>query len=890
MKKFKKMEMDITLEEIFSLTAEDYDKVSISSLDFSVRVYNGLMRSGITTVKLFLEMTPTQFMQLKNFGKTCLIEIKRVCEEKLRKNNFVEKKIVAKNNVVAILKAHSEEVACGDFSFIENIDLTDSTKEYIEKYKFAVQLLGKDITFDCINSPEKILPILEMFKKYYANFNRQSEIQELLEQIPSKRKLNKVKGYILAYTLNDIELQKWLFSFALSEETTLLDYTKNIDIESDIVYKRLYHFLSWCSFDLQSEITDILKKVYKNDNIKHVVYERSHHKTLEQIGTNLGVTRERVRQLESNAKKKFAKYQSLLNTIFKISAESNGDKVITSYQISQLIGDHANEFIFLLKDCDNSNYTYDKHLDAFIIGDDSLYERIINCVDSLPNVIRAEDLTKYLSEISDNNSIPTELLEKVFYDTYDITGKIFHRHRLSLAEIYESIIKKYYTNGISIYDENELNRFRKLIISEYGDVNLPENNRALSARIAERCILCNKGTYKAKQQTYLSKKLSDKIFKYIKYGENTIYMTNTIFAVFENELIAEGIDNKYYLQGVLHQIFGDKFVFRRDYISKDPNFTSVYSSIINYIKKFPYPVSKSQLKNHFPGITEIVFAIAIEDNDIINYFGEYLHSSHLNINANEHNYLHDVIIKFLSDNESHHIKDIYTVINSEHPEILTRNAALYPFSAYSILEFLFKEDFQFVRPYIANFGVDIGRPGERLHELVYSQDEVDISIISDFSKENRYNIQPSLLDYLNNCNDEFLIINSSTIRKIDTIGITEEMAKTIDKIVYEKISDTLPIYNFSGWNELPKINVPWSDWLLYSVLNKWGVLTEVATTTIQFKSAVCLVSPKGQMNKQKFENLVAEEQNFDGLIDDLSDMDALLENIMGDDFLDNFEV
>ena len=129
MKNFYKKEMDITLEEIFGLVAEDYEKVSISSLDFSVRVYNGLMRNGITTVKMFLEMTPTQFMHLKNFGKTCLIEIKRVCEEKLRKNNFVEKKIVAKNSVVAILKAHSEEVACGDFSFIEYIDLTDSAKE-----------------------------------------------------------------------------------------------------------------------------------------------------------------------------------------------------------------------------------------------------------------------------------------------------------------------------------------------------------------------------------------------------------------------------------------------------------------------------------------------------------------------------------------------------------------------------------------------------------------------------------------------------------------------------------------------------------------------------------------------------------------------------------------
>ena len=77
-----------------------------------------------------------------------------------------------------------------------------------------------------------------------------------------------------------------------------------------------------------------------------------------------------------------------------------------------------------------------------------------------------------------------------------------------------------------------------------------------------------------------------------------------------------------------------------------------------------------------------------------------------------------VINALTSDGEAHHGREIYEIISHQKPEILTRNAAMYPFSAFSVVEFLFRDKFQFSRPYVAKNGVEIGRPAERLHDLI----------------------------------------------------------------------------------------------------------------------------------------------------------------------------
>ena len=69
----------------------------------------------------------------------------------------------------------------------------------------------------------------------------------------------------------------------------------------------------------------------------------------------------------------------------------------------------------------------------------------------------------------------------------------FSSMQIVLAAIYERVLDTHYPQGFKAYDADELLRFREIIANEYGDVGLPANDRALTARVASICILCGKG-------------------------------------------------------------------------------------------------------------------------------------------------------------------------------------------------------------------------------------------------------------------------------------------------------------------------------------------------------------------------------------------------------------
>lgn len=70
---------DTTLGEIraYLKTSEDYNRtLTIADLDLSVRTHNCLYRANIENVLELTQMTEDDLMKLRNFGKTCLVEIK----------------------------------------------------------------------------------------------------------------------------------------------------------------------------------------------------------------------------------------------------------------------------------------------------------------------------------------------------------------------------------------------------------------------------------------------------------------------------------------------------------------------------------------------------------------------------------------------------------------------------------------------------------------------------------------------------------------------------------------------------------------------------------------------------------------------------------------------
>ena len=145
-----------------------------------------------------------------------------------------------------------------------------------------------------------------------------------------------------------------------------------------------------------------------------------------------------------------------------------------------------------------------------------------------------------------------------------------------------------------------------------------------------------------------------------------------------------------------------------------------------------------------------------------------------------------------------------------------------------------------------------------------------------------------MLEYVNGCNDEFLLVNDDTMMRIERTGIDETLALKVECIILNTISETTPVKNLSIWAELPTINIPWTEWLVYSVIFKWGTKLLAATSSNQFRLSVPLVAPVDNYDPSAFKDMDKGDSSVSFVADDLSDMDSLLEDIIGDDFLDNF--
>lgn len=872
---------DPTLGEKYAMAPDEYMEVDIQSLQLSSRTSNVLMRNGIVTLALLLQKTENELRRTRNFGKTHMDEIAakllELRTEATRCDNTALKSFTAEQ---------CDLLAAGDISFLAGVELSDAENDFIARCIEAQEALGEELACTCLANPAKIAPIMDMISDFGRRTQWQEELRALVEEIPTHRVNNQAIAYINTFTRHEEERTALLNMYPFAEAPLkAIVYCNTLDSYSVFLAKR---FLNWCKYDLHVEIEHLFSVLYPNERNQKVVQLRAQKQTLDQIGRRFKLTRERIRQLEKKMQRSFNARQGRIKIISKINADKNNATIVTTADVAAYCPDCQQELLFLLRGCESSNYTYDKDLDVFIVGDDGIHERAMAFVESLPDIISVKDISGFYQDAKDEYDLPQEMVDKAISESYKLTGEVYHRTALSLANIYIEVIRENYPDGIDAYDPATIAAFRKLIYEKYGAVKLPKNDRALSARIAGICILCGRGRYRIKKDQYIPKKLAQRICDYIEDSDLDIFMTNTLFAVFEKELRKYGVDNKYYLQGILHELYGERFTFTRDYISKDPAITSIYSSVINFIRDAKYPVNKEQILQRFPGLPEVTINIATSDPDILNFFGEYYHAESIVITSDEKNYLDSVTKRVIADGGIHHASEIYDIVNAEKPVIFTRNYVMFPFSGYSILEWLFRDKYQFSRPFVAQKGVDISRPTERLHDFVYSKECVTVSEISAFIKETRLYVQ-SILVFIDECNDRFLLTDMETLQLIESTGIDVTLAESIERGILAEISGTVPIRNLQYWGSLPTIKVPWTEWLIYSVLKKWGKNIEVAPSYGQFRMAIPLVAPKGKMDTVPYADAYKadlQQKNDTAVrIHDLDRIDDILADILTEDIL-----
>ena len=871
--------------EIIDVNTESFNNVKIEELNLSVRANNALHRCNIHNVGELLQVDPNTLSRVKQLGNKSYREIGDAlyifCEQK--KDQYSPSKF---KNIEKIANDNVVSIAEGDFSvFGDMSSLSEPEQAVVMRYIEAHKTLGQDLILSTLHEPEKVKPIINalilFIEKNNALRKTHEELKPFYDQIPKERKRQQVYYYIRAYTNNNEKLS-YLLSFYTKEDMTVEEYYLSLSALSVDILSKIASFFKWMSFDLDAELEDLFSKLYSDSRFATVLKMRASRATLEMAGRELGITRERVRQLENKKQREFNRNNGRIRILQKICALRNGDVVLTPEELAYHLKENTDVVLYLLKGADHSTeYIYDSQSNTFIVGDEDLRDNLKQALVSLPSTFHDREFNAIISLFAEKHKLPRELLTRTINGLYKRTGNIYHRERLGKQEVYTRIIEEFFPDGMRIYDHNELEKFRAIARDNLGLDDLPENDRAISARIASFCVLCGRGLYKLRKDQYIPETLEKEIYSFIRNYPSGVIATNAVFAHFEEELLEYGIDNRYYLHSILHERYGAEFSFRRDYIIKDQQFTSFYQEIVDYIRRSPVAVSKDEIARKYK-VSDITITVAASNSSIINYFGEYMYGGNLSLSPAERDQLYNYLDNLTLDDEAHHCRDIYKGLEDSLSSCFNRNGINSPFRLYSVLEYIFEEDFQFQRPFIGSLSAKIDRPAEMLRELILDSDEIEIEEIITFAKEHHYHIN-SLLDYLNSYNGTHLIKNKNTLISIKSSGITENItAELEEQILKELQGETTLISNLSCVHSFREINVPWTEWLIYSALNKWAKQLQVAPTNSQFRLAAPAVSRLGMFN---LEDVAASDVSSSTIIqaDDLDQLDELIADYILDD-------
>lgn len=850
---------------------------------FSVRVIGRLQKQDILNVGQLLEKTDEQLLAISGFGANSINEIHKFLA-RLEERSRESMPISSGSSMTQELLPYKEEIWAGNFAFAHEKQFSMNSHRAIWGFQEAHRVVDPELIRQIRDNPEKVTEICDMLQRFIIETERIAACEVLLKDIPEQRTRLDAKTLIKAYSDNKETITELLGKYQDGQTLTRYVFSNAEAVANKD--QRITKFIKWCSFDVIPEIEAQLQLTVKTGQANTVLEGRVNGDTLAGLGEKLNVTRERIRQVEAKIFRLNQEWFRRHRIINKISVDLGAEEVLPSQAIADYLGDCGPKVVYLLKEFSGKDYRYDQDFDLFLLQKPEKLAEVRKYLDALPEIVAADKMKQLITEAITETHYPEQIVRLMVQKTYQRTGDTFHRSRLSLATVYEEILRKYYPNGIHI-DEEEIRCFRELVQKEYS-IDLSDRSfHAISSIIGRVGVLCGRGRYKSKRDiATLTPELTEKIRAYVETRTLPITLFTSIYAEFETELVTAGINDRYSLQGVLRELFDGKWYFRKDYVSTDAEVTSFYETLGSYIAKATSPVSKDELKRQFPGITDIVINMSLDNPEILNLFGSYIHVSRLTLTDEDIQYFHDKVEEALATDELCYVRDLYTLLSMERPGLLSRNYVTSGFCLYSLLEYLFGDEYNFSRPFIAREGAEIKSIQSVLKEMVQDSETIALSEVLAFASEHHYSIA-GILDFADLCNDTHLLINDDELASIDYIGATEETAKTIEKLILAEINEATPIAHLECISQFPKLNVEWNAWLIYSILHKWSQALDVGPSKYPYRISYPVVAPAGMPLTVEYDERISHsgELVMPDNLDNIEELiaDYLLENLGGTD-------
>lgn len=633
------------------------------------------------------------------------------------------------------------------------------------------------------------------------------------------------------YIFNDKTLIELLFVNGIYNINDLKDLSINslmVLLAKDI--KNYISILSNLDQDFienfKTKIISLLNEL--DDREKSIISFRNGFKdnkiyTLEETGKAYGITRERVRQIEINAMGKINNYCQLSNidlASIYFSVADKEDKFITKDRLKNFTQDKTLcDYLCLLLSQNNYTITYDEELEV-------MYCKNIITIEEIHGLLFKE-LGYYVSlqkfDLLDNGK---KSFVKMNYRI--VYNSIYLQNGLLKGKLITDIIDDLFPRGYHISDDKSFELIQEEYIKRYGCLDENLNQRMIIGILErENYCLVDKGLYKNREYTtILEDELFEKILNYIFDHKPTIFY-ESIYEHFKVELNQIGINNYFYLKGVIDVKLPKEFNTKRNYILIGSNQLSSKEAIIKYMKSFNKIFTFEELKTRFEGIKDYV---------LFNVIYSQMNNGLIMLSNNKFIYFYNLnltnlTIKLLDNFLGMQFNAINTrVISSKKVfarMILTNKGLLNAlkviddqFSLFSLLKYLFKDKYYFRRPLISLDESENLNQESVVIEYVSKLDKFDIEIIKRYQDKLSLRGLYSYLEFMENMSEDYVQVEIDTMVKKELIGATSyfinEFRKTLNLLLnaYECI-DTR---KFKGYVVFPNLRYRWNKYLLAGVV------------------------------------------------------------------------
>ena len=811
-------------EALFQVDSNDYKDVSVSSLALSVRSENCLQKSQCYTLADILRLSPDELLSTKNLGRKSYLEI----VEKVKNSLDEIPHSVSIGEASSFIITDSFQVVLDAYiaikeniSTLADLDLTPNEKECLSRLIDLEKELDPALLLQCAHNPGYAVQIIKSLNDFICTQQKETRILQL---IPNEFLCGKYSDIYISPFLWAYSQSKNIKNFTINENWTFGDIRKNLPFFTNSKWK---YFFDWLNFDVDEVCSSLLNSF--SDELKDITLARAEGSTLDGVAQKYGVTRERIRQIELKALRKF--HHNLQNArhdpFLLIYSLRNGDAYLTKDKFKERIFDEriADVIWYLIsitkadEGCDL--YYYSSKFNGIVFnttGVTNIFTQVNSWAETLDEIVATEKLSEEINLFSNQSGISIDLVRKSLEGYFIEYKTLFSKHKLTNVEICDCLLKKFYPLGYKTSDDAEYLGFCKHIIEVFGDKIASMTMRAVDTKIGQVGVLCDRGKYIHPSYLDIPQDLINEVTSYISDSQRKAFAFSELFSQFKDSFYGTQITNCYALQGALGY-YGCPFKMTKDYVLKEDDYS--FTDEVEAFVEQHGTVHKSEIFEEFASLTETNLNLVTSRIRNVIYMGNgnYTHSSTLSILPEEYATLRSYLQQETSEMPVS-IRKVVDDIGYLCPDMLNRNQVSDQLWIQNILNFMFWGEFNFSYPYIGKIGERNMTNGGMMLRLVENADRFNFGdLVVLFNNQMHTSFSPS---YFVSCLSPLYIrIDDCDMMRTSLTGVTDAIIERTVELVQEQMNyeGYLPAARLTDFMWYPEINIPWTIQLVSSIIS-----------------------------------------------------------------------